>query len=102
MEKLKLVLYALLIVTTLILSVVVYLGLKIIWAMLVSLYETFFTKAGLLKLIDALYYGSAMVLILDFTSISPIALEGIDLVAFILMVLLLKPLEKSIIKSNPE
>lgn len=65
-----------------------------------SLLEALFSDKGVQKLMDNVFYGSVFIIILHASEISILSLSGVDLAVFIGLTLLLKPLEKLIIKSQ--
>jgi uncharacterized membrane protein len=99
MKKLKMALLVSIIFLAITVMALIYILFKTVSFVFVELAKALFSDKGVKKLMDNIFYGSIFVIILHASEVSTLTLAGPDLAIFIGLTLLLKPLEKLIIKS---
>lgn len=96
----KFIAYFWLIIALSILGIVggVYYLSKVIVFILKSLFEDLLSAQGAKNIVDNVFHGLLLVLILHYSGVANINLKDFDLVMFIALTLLIKPIYKLIIK----
>jgi hypothetical protein len=80
----------------------VVLAIKTASFILLALYEALLSPEGILKVLDSLFYGMLVVLLLHYTGILPQVFNNHGLIISWTMVVLLKPIEKIIVNLAKE
>ena len=99
MEKFKALLSVTVILFVMFAVFAIYTSIRVTTNIIKTVFSEMFSREGVKKLTDNLFYGSILVLVLHFSEISTLTLTDVDLIIFIGLVLLIKPIEKIIMKS---